>query len=69
MFFFLCLVGETSALQWNFPWWLLLIPVVIIIIILIILYNNCQKKHGQYNFVPNKGNDIPMSTTSNGIRA
>lgn len=62
---------DDSGLQWKYPslWWLLII-LIILIVIIIVLYFKHQKKHGQYDFVPDKGKeDIPLSTTSNGMKA
>ncbi|XP_039971660.1 intercellular adhesion molecule 5 [Xiphias gladius] len=62
----LMMKDQTSAGFLAFTsWWL--IPLIVGILILTIVLCKCQKKHGQYSFIPDKAKestDIPMSTKS-----
>lgn len=46
-------------------WWLLILLIITLIVILVITVHR-WKKHGQYSFVPDKANDVPMTPLSNG---
>ncbi|XP_069004947.1 vascular cell adhesion protein 1 [Embiotoca jacksoni] len=57
----LVMQGKTNQIPSVVIWGLLIILAILIIFILLVFYRKHQGKHGQYNFIPDKGSDIPMT--------